>query len=133
MSETDDFLAEVMPRLRAAEIALHAGDPGPRGVLWSHEDPVSLFGAEINRVGWGELEPAFAWLASRFGECQALDYEIVAVDARGDLAYLVAIERVTALVNGEPVSYALRATTVFRREAGAWRVVHRHGDRYEQH
>ena len=59
VSEVDDFLAEVLPRLRAAEEALHRGDPGPRGELWSHADPVTLFGAEVNRRGWAELEPAF--------------------------------------------------------------------------
>jgi ketosteroid isomerase-like protein len=130
VAEVDDFLADVLPRLRAAEIALHDGDPGPRGEMWSHEDPVTLFGAEVNRTGWGELEPTFEWLAGRFSGCTSLEYEIVAAGASGDLAYLVAIERISATANGQPTSYALRATTVFRRENGAWRVVHRHGDRY---
>ena len=131
MSEVDDFLADVLPRLRAAEIALHEGDPAPRGVMWSHDDPVTLFGAEANRTGWAELEPTFAWIAGRFTGCTALEYEIVAAGASGDLAYLVAIERITASVGDRPVTYALRATTVFRREQGVWRVVHRHGDSYE--
>jgi ketosteroid isomerase-like protein len=132
MSEVDDFLADVLPRLREAEIALHDGDAGPRGALWSHVDPVTLFGAEVNRTGWSELGPTFDWIASRFTGCTALDYEIVASGASGDLAYLVAIERITATANGNPTSYALRATTIFRREDGVWRAVHRHGDRYQE-
>ncbi|MFC0534051.1 nuclear transport factor 2 family protein [Phytohabitans kaempferiae] len=28
-----------------------------------------------------------------------------------------------------PAAYKLRVTTIFRREDGAWKVVHRHGDR----
>ncbi len=91
---------------------------------------MTLFGAEVNRSGWSELAPTFDWLAGRFSECTSLEYEIVAAGASGDLAYLVTIERITATASGEPTSYALRATWVFRREAGAWKVVHRHGDRY---
>jgi ketosteroid isomerase-like protein len=130
MSEVDDFLADILPRLREAEIALHNGDAGPRGALWSHDDPVTLFGAEVNRTGWSELGPTFDWIATRFTECTSLEYEIAG--ASGDLAYLVAIERITAWANGELTSYALRATTIFRREEGAWRAVHRHGDRYHE-
>jgi ketosteroid isomerase-like protein len=78
--------------------------------------------------GWAESSPTFEWIAARFSARDALDYEILAAGASGDLAYLVAIERITATAHGEPVTYALRATTDFRREAGAWRVVHRHGD-----
>lgn len=130
MSEADDFLAEILPRLRAAEVALHEGDAGPRCALWSHNDPVTLFGAEVNRSGWSELRPTFEWIATRFTECMSLDYEIVAAGASGDLGYLVVIERISARANGVPVTYALRATTIFRREEGVWRAVHRHGDPY---
>jgi ketosteroid isomerase-like protein len=31
-------------------------------------------------------------------------------------------------MDGEPRSYVLRATQVYRREDGEWKVVHRHGD-----
>ena len=131
MAAVDEFLSEILPRLHATEIALHNGDPGPRSELWSHADPVTLFGAEVNRTGWQELEPTFEWLARRFSGCRSLDYEVVAAGAGEDLAYLVAIERITASVDGEQVEYALRSTTVFRREDGVWRAVHRHGDRLE--
>jgi len=36
--------------------------------------------------------------------------------------------RVSLTVNGEPRSYTLRVTHVYRREDGQWRIVHRHGD-----
>lgn len=128
MAEVDDFLAEVLPRLRDAEIALHRGDPEPRKALWSHDEPVTLFGAELSRAGWSELAPTFDWVASRFTDCSSLEYDVLAAGASGDLAYLVAVERITAIARGEQVTYALRATTVFRREHGRWRAVHRHGD-----
>jgi ketosteroid isomerase-like protein len=130
VAEVDDFLADVLPRLHDAEVALHRGDARPRSDLWSHDDPVTLFGAEVNRTGWSELGPTFDWIATRFSECTSLEYEVVAAGASGDLAYLVAIERISAVAHGDQKSYALRATTVFRREDGVWRAVHRHGDPY---
>ena len=33
-----------------------------------------------------------------------------------------------ASVDGQPRSYTLRATQVYRREGGEWKVAHRHGD-----
>nr|WP_269781711.1 DUF4440 domain-containing protein [Nocardia bovistercoris] len=116
--------------MHAAETALHRGDPVPRQRLWSNSEPVTLFGAEVNRSGRAELESTFEWLATRFTDCESIDYEVVAAGVSGDLAYLVAVERITATANGTPTSYALRSTTVFRREQGEWRAVHRHGDPY---
>jgi ketosteroid isomerase-like protein len=128
VAEVEDFLAEVLPRLHAAEVALHSGDPRPRGEMWSQVDPVTLFGAEVDHSGWTNIGPVFDWLSTRFTACEALEYDVIAAGASGDLGYLVAYEHFTATVSGEPTSYSLRATTVFRREAGQWRVAHRHGD-----
>jgi ketosteroid isomerase-like protein len=132
MSEVDDFLADVLPRLRTADVALHGGDARPRCALWSHEDPVTLFGAEASGSGWPDLQRTFEWVASRFTECRSLEFDVVAAGASGDLGYLVAIERITAHAHGSETSYALRVTTIFRREDGTWRPVHRHGDRYQE-
>lgn len=128
MTDVDEFLAVVLPRLRAAEMALHEGNPEPRRALWSHGDPVTLFGAEVERSGWEDLDSTFQWLASRFTACDSLEYEVVAAGVSGDLAYLVAYEHITATVGGEVTTYSLRATTVFRLEDEEWRVAHRHGD-----
>jgi len=47
--------------------------------------------------------------------------------ASGDLAYTVAFEHATASVNGAPPQpYILHVTTVFCREHGDWKIVHRH-------
>jgi len=128
MSETEDFLESVLPRLAAADTALHNGDAGPRMAIWSRDDPVTLVGAVLSGTGWDEIAPVFQWLASRFSTCKSFEIEVIAADARGDLGYLVAIERTTASVGGTPETYALRVTTILRREGGEWKVVHRHAD-----
>jgi hypothetical protein len=45
------------------------------------------------------------------------------------MAYTVGFEHLAGTVDGEPRTYTLRATQIYRREGGDWRVVHRHGDR----
>lgn len=129
VAEVDDFLGSVLPSLQATEIAFHNGDAGPRFALWSHDDPVTLFGALLTKRGWAELGPAFEFLASRFSRCASYQLEVLAAGASGDLAYIVANEHTTASVSGEPPeAYALRVTLVFRREHGDWRQIHRHAD-----
>jgi ketosteroid isomerase-like protein len=129
MNETEKFLEETMPRLTSAEIAIHNGDASPRIAMWSRNEPVTLFGAAVTRTGWAEARRTFEWLGTLFSDCTGYEIEVVAAGASGDLAYLVAFEHTTASVNGAPPEpYTLRVTTVFRREDGQWRVVHRHGD-----
>jgi ketosteroid isomerase-like protein len=102
---------------------------GPRIAMWSRAEPLTLFGAAISGRGWGEIGPIFDRLGKQFSNCLSYQNEIVAAEARGDLAYTVALEHTTASINGaDPKPYVLRATTIFRREDGEWKVVHRHGD-----
>lgn len=129
MAERDEFLEATLPGLLEADTAFHNGDPRARSAIWSQNDPVTLFGAVLTKSGWAEIEPAFGWLASRFSNCDSFDYQVIAADASGDLGYIVGIEHTTASVAGaEPKAYSLRVTTIFRRENGEWKVVHRHGD-----
>jgi ketosteroid isomerase-like protein len=129
MDRTDAFLATTLPRLRQAEEALHNGDPGPRIAMWSHDHPVTLFGGAMGGSGWEEIEPVFRRLGTSFSDCRAYELEVIAAGAGDDFAYTVAFEHTTASVDGgSPSAYVLRVTTVFRRDEGEWKVVHRHAD-----
>lgn len=129
MAEVETFLDSTMPRLKAADTALHNGDAAPRAAVWSHNDPVTLFGAASQGSGWAKLSVTFDLLASRFSNCTSWEYEVIAAGASGDLAYIVGIEHTTASVDGAaPEPYSLRVTTILRREGGEWKVVHRHAD-----
>jgi hypothetical protein len=104
MTDVDDFLAEIHPRLVAELQALHNGDPQPRLAMWSTKDPVTLFGAGMGGRGWEQVS--------------------------GDLAYTVELEHTSVSVDGVPVEpYTLRVTQIYRRGDGEWKTVHRHGDR----
>ena len=132
MNDPDAFLDSTLPRLQAADTALHNGDASARAALWSHNDPVTLFGAAVTTTGWEKVGATFDWLASRFSNCTAFAYDVLAAGVSGDLAYIVGVEHTTASIGDDPpADYALRVTTIFRREADEWRVVHRHGDPYD--
>ena len=73
MVDVSAFLSEVVPRLRQDVEALHDGDIGPRMALWSHREPVTLFGAALSGQGWAELEPLFERLATTFSGSRSLD------------------------------------------------------------
>ncbi len=68
-------------------------------------------------------------MASRFSDCTAYSFDLIAAGVSGDLAYTVGYERSTRSLDGGPVeSGTLRVTHVYRRENGEWKIVHRHGD-----
>jgi ketosteroid isomerase-like protein len=127
-SDRDDFLAWAQSRLREAETALHNGDATPRRVLWSRNEPVTVLGAWKSATGQKEVSDLFGELENSFSDCTSYSFEIIAADVIGDLAYTVGYEHTQASVNGEPRIYSLRATQVYRREDGEWKVAHRHAD-----
>lgn len=128
MNETEAFLAEILPQQRAMTLALHEGNTAPRIALWSHLDPVTLFGAHYQGSGWAELEPKIRQAADRFGGSQGFNFEVLAAQASGDLAYIAGNELTRVVIDGAPATYTLRTTHVYRREGDAWRIVHRHSD-----
>ncbi|MFI8520798.1 nuclear transport factor 2 family protein [Streptomyces sp. NPDC085481] len=127
-TDPEGFLEWVRTSLYEAELALHDGDPAPRRALWSRDEPVSVLGAWRNAYGQEELDKLFAGLGQSFSDCTSYAFELQAYDVRDDMAYTAGLEHVSASVDGEPRTYTLRVTQVYRREDGHWRVAHRHGD-----
>jgi ketosteroid isomerase-like protein len=128
VTDRQEFLAWIKTRLYDAELALHNGDAAPRRALWSRNEPVSVLGAWRNAHGQDELDELFAALAESFSDCTSYAFELRACDVIGDMAYTAGFEHTSASVNGQPRSYTLRVTQVYRREGGEWKVAHRHGD-----
>ena len=127
MGEREEFLTWVHTVLTEAELALHDGDASPRRAIWSRNDPVTVLGAWRNASGQAELDALFAHLTDSFSECTSYELEVLEAEVLGDAAYTVALEHTSASVDGVPRSYTLRATQIYRRENGEWRVAHRHG------
>jgi ketosteroid isomerase-like protein len=128
MSDRDDFLAWLDTAFVDAERAMLSGDEGPRKAIWSRVEPVSVLGAWRNAVGREQLVEAFEVLANAFSECTDYEFDLISFDLVDDMAYTVGYERIGMSVDGEPRTFTLRATQVYRREDGEWKVVHRHAD-----
>ena len=128
MSDRDHFEAWVRTTLYDAELALHQGDARPRLAIWSTEEPVSVLGAWRTATNYSETNELFNALAGTFSDCRSFSFELIAADVVGDMAYTVGYEHTQASINGQPRTYTIRATQVYRREGGEWKVAHRHGD-----
>ncbi len=123
--------AEAAEFLEQCHVALGqhtGGNPKPYLELWSHADDVSLMGGvgghQVGIAAVTELLTAAA---------QTLNYttwnaDTLVADFGETLGFTVELEHLTRQIDGETEEMSLRATTVYRREDGAWRVVHRHGD-----
>jgi ketosteroid isomerase-like protein len=114
-----------------AGIAITNGDPEIYKRLYSRRDDVTLanpFGPPV--CGWSHVSATLDRAAANYRDGQAVGFENISTIVTRDLAYTVEIESYQARVGGaeETASVAVRVTTVFRREDGAWRVVHRHAD-----
>jgi ketosteroid isomerase-like protein len=74
------------------------------------------------------VDELFTVLSRTFSDCTSYRFGLLAYDVIGDMAYTAGREHTSAAVDGRPRSYILRATQVYRRENGEWKVSHRHGD-----
>jgi ketosteroid isomerase-like protein len=131
-SVADSGFRAFLVEFEAAERQMLNGSPEAWLALVSRHEPVTVLGPfgghERTRAG---AEERFRWAASRLAPSDAaLAVEYLAWGVSGDLAYTVVLERSRIRTAGQDSSRAgfSRATYVFRREAGAWRLAHRHGD-----
>jgi len=107
------------------------GNPEVYKTLYSRGDDVTLanpFGPPAR--GWSEVSATLDRAAENYRDGEVVGFENISTLIAPDLAYTVEIERYRARVGGgaEIVPVAVRVTTIFRNEDGAWKVTHRHAD-----
>lgn len=107
------------------------GNPEVYKRLYSRRDDVTLanpFGPPVR--GWSEVSATLDRAAGNYRDGEAVGFENVSTGIGSDMAYTVEVESYRARVGGasELAAVAIRVTTVFRREEGTWKVVHRHAD-----
>ncbi len=124
-------LSSAVEQSHAALHAMANGDPSGFQALFSDADDVTLgnpFGPFAK--GRKNVEATLARAAANYREGEFTSIELIAQYVSDALACVVEVERARVKVGGgtEHVGVAVRATSVFRREHGAWKLVHRHAD-----
>jgi ketosteroid isomerase-like protein len=114
-----------------AGLEITNGNPDVYKSLYSRGEDVTLanpFGPPVR--GWSDVSARLDRAAENYREGEVVGFENVSTVMAADLAYAVEIERYRARVGGaeEMTPVSLRVTSVFRREDGVWKVVHRHAD-----
>lgn len=118
-------------QVEAAQVELVRGHPEPFKQLWSRGEDVTLvggLGGQIER-GWAGVARRLDWVSTQYSE-GSRDHEEVSRMVGQEMAYVVQRETIRFRVPNQnrEVTQVLRATMVFRREGGVWRIVHRHAD-----
>jgi ketosteroid isomerase-like protein len=110
----------------ALNSALH-GDLDPLSAVWSHSSDVSeLDGVGARAKGWTEVRADFRNMARLYPDGRIEPQDILVV-ADGDIGYSVCTETgQLRSPEGPMVKFTRRATNIFRREDGRWKMVHRH-------
>ena len=126
--KTEDEVRAASEKFYAALNRMLNGDAGLMADIWSHSSSVTTMHPIGGRqVGWDQVKAPWAEVAqlSKMGQVKLRDQLIQVV---GDLAYELGNEHGQFSLAGELVTVDHRVTNIYRRESGAWRIVHHHSD-----
>ncbi len=122
---------DFMTRRLAASTAFVNGDVEPLHQISAHTSPATIFGPRGTTVEGAErVSSANARGAAMFQPGATNAFDVMHQAANDQLAYWVGIQRsvVRTSDSDQPVPMNLRVTEIFRREHGAWTLIHRHAD-----
>ncbi|OAP39223.1 YybH family protein [Sinorhizobium americanum] len=124
-------LEKIIEQDHRALDAFVKGDPEPLKELYSRRDDVIIanpFGPPAK--GWELAAAAMERASTNYRDGEVTGIERISEYATSDLGYIIEVERFRAKIGGgdKLVPIALRVTTIFRREKGAWKIVLRHAD-----
>jgi ketosteroid isomerase-like protein len=113
----------------AALNTMFTGDLGPMKSIWSHANDVTYMGpAGGFQVGWDQVRKSWEEQAAKKlgGKVEVADLRIT---AGPDIAVTHNFEKgENTNAKGEPEKVSIRATNVFRKEGGAWKMIGHHTD-----
>ena len=125
---TEDEVRKASEQFYAAVNRMVNEDAGPLAHIWSHSAAVTTMHPIGGReVGWDKGRDAWEQVAKLASDGQVkLGDQLIQVV--GDMAYELGTEQGQAKLGGQQVSIEHRVTNIYRRESGAWKIVHHHTD-----
>lgn len=124
----EDAVRSASGQFYAALNRMLNGDAGPLAEIWSHSVAVTTMHPIGGReVGWDKVRDTWEQVAKGAADGQVkLRDELIQVV--GDMAYELGTEQGQVKLGGHRVSIEHRVTNIYRRESGAWKIVHHHTD-----
>jgi ketosteroid isomerase-like protein len=125
---TEDEVRKASQQFYAALNRMANGDAGSMADIWSHSATVTTMHPIGGReVGWDEVRGPWGQVAglASGGQIKLRDQLI---QISGDMAYEVGTEQGQFKLAGQQVPIEQRVTNIYRREGGAWKIVHHHSD-----
>ena len=125
---TENEVRKASEQFYAALNRMVKGDAGSLSDIWSHNaDVTAMHPIGGRQVGWDKVRESFQQVAQIASEGK-VKLEDQILQATGDLAYELGVERGQATMAGQQVTLDHRVTNVYRRETGSWKIVHHHTD-----
>jgi ketosteroid isomerase-like protein len=124
----DSEVGKASDQFYAALNSMANGDAGPMASAWSHSaDVTTMHPLGGREVGWDQVVGPWGQVAHLASSGQiALTDQLM--QTSGDMAYETGVEKGQMTLAGQQVSINQRVTNVYRREGGAWKIVHHHSD-----
>jgi ketosteroid isomerase-like protein len=120
-------LRAFVDRCHAAITLQSQGHPEPFLELWSHAGDVTIMAAIGGYQAGFDAVSELLTQASKTQHFDSWSAENLATVLEENLAFTVELEHY-GHADPEDQDMTLRATQIYRREEGKWRVIHRHGD-----
>jgi ketosteroid isomerase-like protein len=125
---TEEEVLQASEQFYAAVNRLLNGDAKPMVEVWSHgPDVTTMHPVPGRQVGWEEVRATWKQTASLTSDGQVTVHDLL-VRVGSDLAYTIGAEHVEVTFAGQQVQDEHRVANIYRREAGAWKMVHHHAD-----
>lgn len=121
---------EAAMQFYAALNTMFTGDVAPMLEVWSHADDITFMGPQGGLyVGWENVRPQWeAQAALKLGG--TIEPDDMHIFVGEDLAVVQDFEKGTNTnVGGETVEVSLRATNIFRKEDGKWKMISHQTDK----
>lgn len=124
----EEAVREAAAGFYAALNAMFSGDVGPMTEVWSHADDVTYLGPVGGiLVGWPDVLASWQAQADMNLGGEVTPGELH-VTVGSDLAVVQNLEVGSNTVDDSPMEVSIRATHVFRKEGGEWKMISHHTD-----